>query len=255
MNIELEDVHKYVPTDIATDEMNWDAYAEHYDQMCKFNTSYQENVQILLDLVASWPLPEGANVCDLGAGTGNYITALAKTRPDAKFVHVDFDQKMNEAALRKYRQVDIQHVQLVTEYVQDCDFPDESFDLIMCVNALYAISPQDEVLKKVKRWLKPNGRFFVIDFGRKQKTLDWTIYLFRESMKNRRAGEYVKALINSREVLKQNRRSTKGQETGRYWLHTTSEFGEALSSCGFEIDSLYSCYRGYADLAICKNSE
>lgn len=255
MNIELEDVHKYVPTNVATDEMNWDAYAEHYDQMCKFNTSYQENVEILLDLAANWPMPQNAKVCDLGAGTGNYILSLAESYPSAEFVHVDFDEKMNEAAIRKYRDAEVNNIQVVTEYVQECDFQDNSFDLIMCVNALYAISPQDEVLARIRRWLKPGGRFFAIDFGRKQKTLDWAIYLFRESMKKQQAGEYVKALVNSREVLKQNRRSTKGQESGRYWLHSTSEFGEKLSSIGFQVDDLYACYRGYADLAICRKEK
>lgn len=251
MNIELEDVHKYTPEDVATDEMNWDAYAEHYDQMCKFNPSYQENVDILLNLIRTWPLPETAKVCDLGAGTGNYIAALSKLRPEAEYFHVDFDEKMNQAALRKYEEEGVKNVHLVTEYVQECEFPEETFDLIMCVNALYAISPQEEILRKAKGWLKPNGRLFLIDFGRKQRTLDWTIYLFRESMKNHQAGEYVRALINSREVLKQNRRTSKGQGTGRYWLHTTSEFGEALKACGLHVDELYACYRGYADLAIC----
>ena len=255
MNIEVEDVHKYTPEDVATDEMNWDAYAEHYDQMCKFNPSYQENVEILLNLTNEWPLPGDAKVCDLGAGTGNYILALSSLRPEAEFFHVDFDEKMNDAAKRKYEAAGADNVHIVTEYVQECEFPDESFDLIMCVNALYAISPQEEILKKAKRWLKPDGRLFLIDFGRKQRTLDWTIYLFRESMKNHQAGEYVRALINSREVLKQNRRTMKGQGTGRYWLHTTSEFGTALETAGFIVDELYACYRGYADLAICRKCD
>lgn len=255
MSIELEDVHKYTPEGIAADEMNWDAYAEHYDQMCKFNPSYQENIEILLRLINEWPMPEDARVCDLGAGTGNYILALSAARPDANYVHVDFDEKMNDAAIRKYQEAGVKNIQLVTEYVQDCEFPDNEFDLIMCVNALYAISPQEEILRKARRWLKPDGRIFLIDFGRKQRTLDWTIYLFRESMKSHQAGEYVKALINSREVLKQNRKTSKGQGTGRYWLHTTSEFGDALKACGFDVDELYACYRGYADLAICKKGE
>ena len=255
MTVKVEDVHKYTPEHVATDEMNWDAYAEHYDQMCKFNPSYQENIEILLDLVRDWPLPKNAKVCDLGAGTGNYILAISKLRPDVEFHHVDFDEKMNEAASLKYAEQGVANVHLLTQYVQECEFPDESFDLILCVNALYAINPQEEVLKKVKDWLKPKGRLFLIDFGRKQRTLDWTFYLFRESMKKHKAGEYVRALINYREVFKQNRRTSKGQGTGRYWLHSTSEFGVALQRCGFRVLELYACYRGYADLAICRKKD
>jgi ubiquinone/menaquinone biosynthesis C-methylase UbiE len=254
MNIELEDVHKYVPSEVASDEMNWDAYAEHYDQMCKFNPPYQENIQRLVSYLAEWSLPAKADICDLGAGTGNYILEVAKHLPDANYVHVDFDSKMNDLAWRKYRDAEVRHVQLVTEYAQECDFPPESFDLLICVNALYAISPQEAVLKNMNSWLKPDGRFFIIDFGRKQRTLEWTLYLFRESLKNNRAGEYVKTLLDAREVLKQNRKSTKGQESGRYWLHSTDAFGKTLSECGYTVDDIYPCYRDYADLAICRKT-
>ena len=242
----------YVPKDLADDEMNWDAYAEHYDEMCAFNPAYQQNIQQLERCLAKWDLPEEAKICDLGAGTGNYIVAMSRLIPSASFVHVDFDAKMNLAARNKYDQQSVKKVTIVANYAQHVDFPANHFDLIVCVNALYAISPQKQVLNKVRSWLKPNGRFFVIDFGRRQRTLEWAIYLFRESLKNHRAGQYVKALIEGREVFKQNRKSLKGQQTGRYWLHSTSEFGNMLVDSGFEVDELSVCYRGYADLAVCR---
>lgn len=242
------------PSALAEDEMNWDAYAEHYDQMCEFNPSYQANIVKLLGYLSRWSLPSNATICDLGAGTGNYVAAMARILPNAHYIHVDFDIKMNIFANQKYQSQNIKSVRLLTEYAQQTNFPDSSLDLVVCVNALYAISPQKQILKNVYSWLKPNGRFFVIDFGRKQKTIDWAIYLFREAMKSHRAGEYVKAFIEGREVFKQNRRSSKGQESGRYWLHSTSEFGNTLVDCGFQVEEIYPCYRGYADLAVCKKN-
>ena len=242
----------FEPSKVAEDEMNWDAYAEHYDVMCELNPSYQENIDKLIQYLKTWQIPARPAVLDLGAGTGNYILALAKHLDAASFVHVDFDKKMNELAQRKYQEQRVQSVEVRNEYVQDVEFEDNSFDVIICINALYAISPQTEVLKNIHRWLRPNGRFFVIDFGRKQNILDWTFYVFRESMKRHRLGRYVKVLKDNRELIKQNRQTTKGQDSGRYWLHSTTEFGSTLRSCGFEVDEVFPCYRGYSDLAVCR---
>ena len=236
----------------AADEMNWDAYAEHYDVMCDINPSYQENIDKLVRYIKDWNLSEAPSVLDLGAGTGNYIVSLARELPTASFVHVDFDTKMNEVAERKYVENGVRNVRVLNHYVQDVSFEESSFDIIICINALYAISPQKDVLKKIHSWLKPDGRFFVIDFGRKQKTLDWSMYLFRESLKRHRIGRYIRVLLDNRELIKQNRQTTKGQDSGRYWLHTTAEFGETLKACGFTVDEVFPCYRGYSDLAICR---
>ena len=251
MESSQEDVSIYVPSNVASDEMNWDAYSEHYDEMCELNPSYQENVGHLVKYLKKWNLPGHADICDLGAGTGNYIAAVSEHLPNANFVHVDCDQKMNDAAQMKYDRLQIKNTNIIAEYAQRLEFDEDSFDLILCVNALYAISPQKQVLQKINSWLKPDGKFFIIDFGRKQRTIEWAMYLFRESMKEHRVGRYVKALFEGREVLKQNRRSTKGQASGRYWLHSTTEFGNTLVDCGLDVHDVFPCYRGYADLAVC----
>lgn len=239
---------------VADDEMNWDAYAEHYDVMCELNPSYQENIDRLIQYLQTWEMPDHPTILDLGAGTGNYILALANKLKAASFVHVDFDKKMNELARRKYETQKVDSVEIKNQYVQDVRFDYESFDVIICINALYAISPQTEVLQRIHSWLKPNGRFFVIDFGRKQNILDWTFYVFRESMKRHRLGRYIKVLKDNRELIKQNRQTTRGQDSGRYWLHSTAEFRDTLKSCGFEVDEVFPCYRGYSDLAVCRKS-
>lgn len=249
---EYLDIPTYVPSKVDNDEMDWHAYAEHYDLMCDLNPSYQENLRSLATRLVSWDLPENAEICDLGAGTGNYIRLMCRLLPNARFTHVDFDNKMNDLARRKYALAQIGDVNVVKNYAQRVQFPNNSFDLIVCVNALYAISPQRPLLNNIRSWLKPEGKFFVIDFGRKQRVLDWTFYLFRESLKNHRVGTYVKALVEGREVIRQNRRSTRGQSTGRYWMHSTADFGSALVECGFEIEELFECYRGYSDLAVCR---
>jgi ubiquinone/menaquinone biosynthesis C-methylase UbiE len=238
--------------EVHRDEMDWDAYAKHYDVLCDLNPVYHENIATLLRHMVSWNLPPDANICDLGAGTGNFILAMAEKFPSAQYWHVDFDSRMLSIAKKKYASLRPNAVHMIQEAAEVVDFPENQFDLVLCINALYAFPDKDLVLKKVRSWLKPNGRLFVIDFGRKQSTLDWTFYIFRESLRTRQVGRYAKALIESREILKQNRKATKAQESGRYWLHTTEEFGASLRETGFELEELSECYRGYADLAICR---
>ncbi|MBX3706297.1 MAG: class I SAM-dependent methyltransferase [Pseudomonadales bacterium] len=237
---------------IAKDEMNWDAYAEHYDLMCALNPAYQENINLLLERLRSWQLPSTSTICDVGAGTGNYICAMADQFPDGAIFHIDFDARMNELAQQKYLERGIKNVQILQDHILNIDLPKSSVDLVICINSIYAISPQKSVLEKAHEWLKPRGRLFAIDFGRKQRTLDWAIYLFRESLKSGEVGRYAKGLIEAREVMKQNRQSTKGQKSGRYWLHSTDDFGKSIADAGFEIEELFACYRGYADLAVCR---
>lgn len=232
--------------------IDWDAYATQYDLMAKYNPSYHENIAILRNSLPSWNLPGDAAICDLGAGTGNYISALSKVLPDARYTHVDFDHVMNEIAKEKYRQLAVKDVLIKEEYVQRVDFPDDSFDLVLCVNALYAISPQKSVLSKIRKWLKPNGIFFVIDFGRRYRMIDWGWYFLSNMVKDHGVVECAKFFLGSAEIIRQNNRGLKNQDDGAYWLHTTQEFGKTLDDSGFLVEELRPCYRDYCDLAICR---
>ena len=232
--------------------IDWDAYASQYDLLAKYNPSYHENIGLLRGGLDKWGISSNARICDLGAGTGNYITALSKVRPNSHFVHVDFDRPMNDIAREKYAANGIADVSIFEDTVQHIDFADESFDLVICVNALYAISPQQSVLEKVKRWLKPDGVFFVIDFGRRNRMLDWSWYILRNLVKDHGLTECAKFLANSVEIIRQNSRGQKNQESGNYWLHTTHEFGRAMSEAGFIVEDLRPCYRDYCDLAVCR---
>lgn len=231
--------------------IDWDAYATQYDLMAKFNPSYHENIALLRDVLPEWNLPEEAAICDLGAGTGNYIAAISKIRPSATYYHIDFDEVMNGIAREKYEKLGLENVNFVEEYIQRVDFPDESFDLVVCVNALYAMSPQSAVLRKISRWLKPSGKLFLIDYGRRTRMFDWGWYMLKNLIRNHGVAECVRFFVKGIEIVRQNRRGSRNQLEGEYWLHTTQEFGEVLSKAGFVIEELRPCYRDYCDLAIC----
>jgi len=239
---------------VSTDsEIDWSKYAQQYDLMCHHNDAYEENLNDLIKFVDSLDLKSTSSIIDIGAGTGNFLCELSARFPHGKLVHLDSNREMNKIALEKYGQLSIPNVQIVEEEVQRADFQQGQFDLAICVNALYAMNPQDLILSKIRSWLADDGYLYVIDLGRKMDSWDWGRHFLRQSFREKRLLEYLRdAVTRGREVLKQNNMTTIAQESGKYWTHDTSQFGQILETAGFRIQRLERCYRGYADLAICR---
>ena len=151
--------------------MDYSEYAPHFDSLCDINPAYQELLQSFLSRLSTLGLPERPLVCDLGAGTGNFVCELMDRLPDAIVTHVDCNSVMNELAREKYHQRGLP-VTIVEQFMQSLDRPSESFDLIVCVNALNNAPPALPMLYRIKEWLKPGGVFYLVDIGREIKVLD-----------------------------------------------------------------------------------
>lgn len=230
----------------------WEKYAPVYDLMSRNNPSYEENIESLISLLDGWDLGESPKVIDIGAGTGNFIEAVQPVLPaKSEIFHLDFNPAMNKIAKQKYDRAGFANVNLQEDYVQRVEFPENHFDIIICVHALYAMHPQALVLGKMTRWLKPSGKMFLIDLGRKQDWFDWAWYIYRSMIK--RSGLYVatREAISFFQVARQNYLLTKGQEAGAYATHTTEEFKRFLESSGLKVEKIGRCYRGYSDVAVC----
>lgn len=228
--------------------IDWSIYANAYDFLPKVFREYRTNMEIVESALRTRVSKDSPRVCDFGAGTGVYIDYLANRNPSWKFTHVDSNQGMTKVAKAKYARLRSGQVAIVDDAAQTAKFPRDSFDAVVCVNALYAMSPQNRVIRKIFECLKPNGVLVCIDFGRKQKPLDWL-------------GEFVR-LITSREIdlstafqtlgvasnlLRQAFRGAGGQVSGTYWMHELDEFSRAFEESGFLVEESFVCYRGYCD--------
>ena len=234
--------------------IDWTAYAEAYDSIPDLFPTYRENMEILRKSLLSRGLTENLAVCDIGAGTGNFISSMSEYLRDSSFCHLDSNHSMNRIARQKYADLNLS-VDMVEEQVQRVDFAAGSFDLIICINALYAMQPRSLVLKKMHKWLKDDGLLFIIDFGRKQKVTDWSWYFLKSVLtRDVKLSSIGKAIKKAPALFAHGIKGTKGQTKGNYWTHSTAEFGEAISLNGFDIEELDDCYLGYADLVVCHKS-
>jgi ubiquinone/menaquinone biosynthesis C-methylase UbiE len=235
-------------------EMDWEKYAAHYDEMCALNPAYRENICLMMKLLESYSVYPINTVCDVGAGTGNYTLALMEKYSDAEFTHLDANAAMTRIAAAKLKNSQVGKVVFEQKSVENYNFPISKFDLVVCTNALYATEKPLETLAKIHGSIKAGGYFFVIDFAKIQNTSDWTLYLFRQALLRGRILRYLRALIVSREVIKQNRMTTKAQTSGRYWTHTETKFRRYLMDSGFLVLSSGECYRGYCNYALSRKA-
>lgn len=234
-------------------EMQYSEYAPHYDNLCEINPAYQELVHIFLDSLPAMDLPNSPTVADLGAGTGNFICPFLSQIPGASVTHLDCSPEMNVLAKKKYLDRGLS-VNIVEAHMEDWEFESDTLDLIICVNVLNNAPPALPMLKKMHRWLKPNGTLFLINFGREIKIIDWTWYLLKDSLRNRGPRATLRSIYQTRKAFSSNKAGKDDQKAGKLWTHSSEELRVLVEEAGYDIQKIQTCYRNYADLIVGQKS-
>ncbi|MBC5580797.1 class I SAM-dependent methyltransferase [Anaerofilum sp. BX8] len=97
----------------------------------------------------------GKRVLDLGCGYGWHCVYAAQ-RGAASVVGVDLSQRMLEEARAR---TDSPRVRYLRAAMEDVEFPDGSFDVVLSSLALHYVGSFEAVVQKVNRFLKPGGSF------------------------------------------------------------------------------------------------
>jgi ubiquinone/menaquinone biosynthesis C-methylase UbiE len=217
------------------------------------NPAYQVLLQDFRTFLRRLQVGEELSVLDVGAGSGNFMMEVGSEFSDRVSVtHLDADGVMNNLAKAKYRKANLRAT-FVEENARVANFQADSFDMVVSVNALYAIPEPEIVLQSCFTWLKPGGYLYLVNLGRIQNTLEWTLYLVRNNVATLGWLRTLSILMNEGRTLSAaNRRITRAQEKGTYWSHSTSELGTTLRRLGYVVTHLDTCYRGYSDIAICR---
>jgi len=236
---------------VANGLVDWHSYAGCYDLLCDMNPAYAELISHFAHFIEKRVSPT-ARILDVGAGTGNFILSGAQIATNAQWTHLDADDAMNGIASRKYASAHLA-VQVIQQQGEHSAFASGSFDLVISINAMYAMPNPQRILRNIARWLVPGGLLYLVDLGRIQNTFDWTQFLVRENAKRLGLLRTLSVLLNEGRVISsQNRRIAKLQRAGRYWKHSQVELGLALKQCGFVVEQIEACYRGYSDRAIAR---
>jgi SAM-dependent methyltransferase len=106
--------------------------------------------------------PEDGSILDAACGTGKYWPILLAS--GRRFIGIDQSQGMLDRAHAKYPQVLVKKLGL--QDIQDR----ETFDLIICMDAMEMVFPEDwlQVLANFHRALKPSGQlYFTVEIADK----------------------------------------------------------------------------------------
>jgi malonyl-CoA O-methyltransferase len=133
----------------------YDKWALSYDSDPNPLIAVEE--KITLDLIGDI---NGKQVLDLGCGTGRYCVLL--TNRGAEVTGIDPAPVMIEKAREKVNEN--LNFEIEQGLLEDSDFPNEHFDLIVSALTFGHIPDIEPVFREMKRILKNDGRIVVSDF-------------------------------------------------------------------------------------------
>lgn len=112
-------------------------------------------------------LKPGQRVLDIGCGIGGAACYISK-KYDVEVYGVDLSTNMVVVAwerLQELKKTSDLKVRFEIGDITKHDYPEEYFDYIYSRDVLLHVSNKKEVLKRLKGWLKPEGKLFITDYA------------------------------------------------------------------------------------------
>jgi len=115
--------------------------------------------------IAALDIKPGQVVADVGAGSGYYTVRLAKrVGPTGRVFATDIQQEMLELLKKRLARERLNNVELVLATDVDPRLPAGQFDLILMVDVYHELARPQDVLRRLRTALKPDGRLVLVEF-------------------------------------------------------------------------------------------
>jgi ubiquinone/menaquinone biosynthesis C-methylase UbiE len=155
----------------------WSKVARRYDGWVE--RAFADQYKIFKSKLISHVQPDD-RILEIGTGTGEIAFYLAEKCKEV--VGVDISSEMIEEAKAKKTKLNKKNITFFVEDAYHLPFPSESFDKVICVNALQTMKEPTRAIKEGKRVLKKGGEFLSITycfgdsgFYQKLKLTKWII--------------------------------------------------------------------------------
>jgi len=138
---------------MGNESLFWDKMAKKYAaKPVPSQEIYDKKLKLTRNL-----LKPDMKVLEIGCGTGT--TSLIHAPYVKQILSTDFSSEMIQIATNKSISQGVSNITFKQESVQDMDYPENEFDIIMAHSILHLIENKKEVLTKVFKSLKPGGYF------------------------------------------------------------------------------------------------
>ena len=115
--------------------------------------------------IAALGVTAGQVVADVGAGSGYYTVRLAeRVGPTGRVFATDIQPEMLDLLRARVTRARLDQVELVRSSETDPRLPEGRFDLILMVDVYHELARPQEVLRKLRAALKPDGRLVLVEF-------------------------------------------------------------------------------------------
>lgn len=125
-------------------------------------------------LIANLGARAGANVLEIGCGTGRNLVHAARLYPDARFFGIDISTEMLTSAISAISRRDLtKRIRVAhgdaTAFNPQVAFGIARFDHVMISYSLSMIPDWRHVLQAAASRLKPGGSLHIVDFGNQER--------------------------------------------------------------------------------------
>ncbi len=115
------------------------------------------------------PLWDGIEIVDFGSGSGIFTIELAKSlKNNGRILAVDILERPLMFLMENAKRQNVAH--LINTKVCNLETKglgggfQNSFDVVVIINALFQIQNKENIIKEAKKVLKPNGFLFIVDW-------------------------------------------------------------------------------------------
>ena len=111
-------------------------------------------------------LKDGMNILELGSGWGSLTCFMAKLLPNATITTVSNSHDQGEYIQNRCRQSEIRNVKVITADMNDFK-TDDVFDRVVSIEMFEHMRNYQELLRRIRSFIKPEGKLFVHIFSHK----------------------------------------------------------------------------------------
>jgi precorrin-6B methylase 2 len=118
-------------------------------------------------LMSALQIRPGATVADIGSGTGYFTWRLAQqVGPQGKVYAVDVQQSMLDLTRTAVTAHKLKNVDYVLATESSPRLPERSCDLVLMAYAYHEFGEPAEMMRAIRRALKPGGRVVVLEYAK-----------------------------------------------------------------------------------------
>jgi ubiquinone/menaquinone biosynthesis C-methylase UbiE len=139
----------------------YDAAADHFDDepLAFWNRIGRRTVERLA-------LPPGANVLDVGCGTGaSALPAAQVVGPNGSVIGVDLAARLLDLARDKAEAFGLSNVEFRCADMTSLGYPDGRFDAVVSVFSIFFVPDMEGLVRELWRMVRPGGKLAVTTWG------------------------------------------------------------------------------------------